>query len=91
MVSYIKWGNLYNYQFSFDTFRSRMLCYKTKSSKTPNNYYSLINGTFIVEPEEIGKKEKQFSKKKNYIAPAENVDRVAHIYIYSFRKARRFM
>lgn len=65
-VSYIKWGTLYNYYFSFDLRKGRLLCYKTSHSHSYNNYYSLYKGDFISDEAEIKKCENSLRKKKNY-------------------------
>ncbi|CAK70450.1 unnamed protein product (macronuclear) [Paramecium tetraurelia] len=65
-VSYIKWGTLYNYFFSFDLRKGRLLCYKTQQSSSYNNYYSLNKGDFVRDEAEIQKCEQSLRKKKNY-------------------------
>lgn len=42
IATYIKWGTIYNYHFSFDLNKGRLVCYKQAKSKHPNNHYSLI-------------------------------------------------
>lgn len=46
-VSYKKWGTLYNYYFSFNLVKGRLLCYKTMHSSSYDNYYSLNKGDFV--------------------------------------------
>jgi hypothetical protein len=46
-VSYKKWGTLYNYYFSFNLVKGRLLCYKTMQSSSYDNYYSLNKGDFV--------------------------------------------
>lgn len=65
-VSYLKWGTLYNYTFSFNLKRGRLLCYKTWNSNNYNNYYTLNKGGFLEDESEISKFEAQLKKKKNY-------------------------
>lgn len=65
-VSYTKWGTLYNYFFSFDLRKGRLLCYKTSHAHSYNNYYSLYKGDFVSDEVEIKKCENSLRKKKNY-------------------------
>ncbi|CAD8212846.1 unnamed protein product [Paramecium pentaurelia] len=65
-ASYIKWGTLYNYYFSFDLKKGRLLCYKTQQSNSYNNYYSLNKGDFVRDEVDIQKCEQSLRKKKNY-------------------------
>ncbi|CAD8113109.1 unnamed protein product [Paramecium sonneborni] len=65
-VQYIKWGTLYNYFFSFDLRKGRLLCYKTQQSNSYNNYYSLNKGDFVRDEVDIQKCEQSLRKKKNY-------------------------
>ena len=65
-VAYIKWGTLYNYYFSFDLRKGRLLCYKTQQSNNYNNYYSLNKGDFVKDENEIAKCEHHLRKRKNY-------------------------
>lgn len=52
-VSYKKWGTLYNYYFSFNLGKGRLLCYKTMQSNSYDNYYSLNKGDFVKDESEI--------------------------------------
>ncbi|CAD8213931.1 unnamed protein product [Paramecium octaurelia] len=65
-VSYKKWGTLYNYYFSFNLKKGRLLCYKTQTSSSYNNYYSLNKGDFVKDESEITRFENSLKKKKNY-------------------------
>jgi hypothetical protein len=67
IVTYQKWGSVLNYWFSFDLAKGRLLCYKSATSMRPSTYYTLIQGQFVEDDDEIGRKEKIFQKKKNYI------------------------
>ncbi|CAD8053273.1 unnamed protein product [Paramecium primaurelia] len=65
-VSYKKWGTLYNYYFCFNLKKGRLLCYKTQTSSSYNNYYSLNKGDFVKDESEINRFENSLKKKKNY-------------------------
>ncbi|CAD8085669.1 unnamed protein product [Paramecium sonneborni] len=65
-VSYKKWGKLYNYYFSFNLKKARILCYKKNTSSSYNNYYSLNKGDFVKDESEINRFESNLKKKKNY-------------------------
>ncbi|CAD8170761.1 unnamed protein product [Paramecium octaurelia] len=70
-VTYKKWGTLYNYYFSFNLKKARLLCYKTKTSSSYNNYYSLNKGDFVKDESEIDRFEKSLKKRKNYESPPD--------------------